>query len=181
MSYQIIEGAKVVQNDNSGKAVGLLIDGKVYPMGSPYTLPTMSATKKGGAKVGAGLQMDGDTLSVVQPVVIDVYNKTEFTEEELAAVKAQLESLSLEDGSISRPVYLYENDESGLGASHKYIVASVNKTTYGGDVEAFYSIYANSVGVSTMTSYFCELGGADAANSIKRSEWTLTPVTPVTP
>ena len=34
--------------------------------GSSYTLPTASADVKGGVKVGEGLQMDGDVLSVVE-------------------------------------------------------------------------------------------------------------------
>ena len=32
--------------------------------GSGYTLPTASTTRKGGIKVGDGLQMNGDTLNV---------------------------------------------------------------------------------------------------------------------
>lgn len=32
--------------------------------GSSYTLPTASATRKGGVKIGDGLQMSGDTLNV---------------------------------------------------------------------------------------------------------------------
>lgn len=31
---------------------------------TPYTLPTMSETEKGGAKVGAGLKMDGEALTI---------------------------------------------------------------------------------------------------------------------
>jgi precorrin-3B methylase len=44
--------------------------------GDSYILPTMSASVKGGAKLGSGLTMDGDVLSVSAITVQQVHQIT---------------------------------------------------------------------------------------------------------
>ena len=49
---------------NAAKEYTLAELANISVSGESYTLPTASATVKGGVKIGDGLQMDGDTLSV---------------------------------------------------------------------------------------------------------------------
>lgn len=53
-------------------------DGSVTTMGdaigNSYTLPTASASVKGGVKIGANLSMDGDVLNASGGVVVDYEN-----------------------------------------------------------------------------------------------------------
>jgi hypothetical protein len=44
--------------------------------GDPYVLPTMSATVKGGARLGSGLSITGDVLSVDTITVSQVHQIT---------------------------------------------------------------------------------------------------------
>lgn len=52
-----------------------------------YTLPTASATVKGGVKVGSGLQMNGDVLRVKQEKYVLI--ETISTEEEMAIIRTE--------------------------------------------------------------------------------------------
>lgn len=49
---------------NAAKEYTLAELANISVSGESYTLPTASETLKGGVKIGAGLQMDGDTLNV---------------------------------------------------------------------------------------------------------------------
>ena len=50
------------------------IDAAISGGGTPYTLPTASATVKGGVKIGNNLSMDGDTLNASGGGTIDTDN-----------------------------------------------------------------------------------------------------------
>ena len=67
--------AQIALNEQTAKSAVKTVNGTtpdasgnvvVSGGGSDYSLPTASATVKGGVKVGDGLQMDGDTLNVVE-------------------------------------------------------------------------------------------------------------------
>ena len=68
--------------------------------GGSYTLPTASATTKGGVKVGEGLTMDGETLKNTNPTPPTPYVLPTASDETLGGVKVG-SGLSIDDGVLS--------------------------------------------------------------------------------
>lgn len=68
--------------------------------GGSYTLPTASASVKGGIKVGEGLTMDGETLKNTNPTPATPYTLPTASADTLGGIKVG-NGLSIDDGVLS--------------------------------------------------------------------------------
>lgn len=67
--------------------------------GGSYTLPTASATTKGGIKVGEGLTMDGETLKNTNPTPVTPYVLPVASDETLGGIKVGA-NLSIDENGV---------------------------------------------------------------------------------
>lgn len=79
----------------------ITIDDAISAGGGGYTLPTASASTKGGVKIGSGLSMDGETLNNTNPTP---YTLPTASSEVLGGVYVSGYGLTITDGVLSADV-----------------------------------------------------------------------------
>lgn len=119
------------KSDGSVTSIGSAIESG----GGSYTLPTASASTKGGVKIGVGLTMDGETLNNSNPTPFTLPTASDET---LGGVKVG-DGLSIDDNGILSAIggggsslHMYEVTTNQLVAQKMFVLTTVedNITNY---------------------------------------------------
>lgn len=124
--------------------------------GGGYTLPTASASTKGGVKIGAGLTMDGEVLKNTNPTP---YSLPTASDETLGGIKVG-SGLSIVDGVLSAAggggggFHLYRFTSSNFGFSAGYVISNYDDGSTAGSTQTskneFKKALFNGIGFMTV-------------------------------
>lgn len=141
--------------------------------GGSYTLPTASASTKGGIKIGSGLTMDGETLNNDNPTP---YDDSEITED-IEEVKQDIVTLStnstkLVNLSTSTSIFNVLNDRSLYPINNVYW-STAEKLTNGNDTfSSLLSIHGNSiVRIEVYSEWYMGIEINDASHGTALIAW----------
>lgn len=106
--------------------------------GGGYTLPTASASTKGGIKIGAGLSMDGEVLNNTNPTPPSPYNLPTASAETLGGIKVGT-NLSIDENGV-----LSASGGGGGGTKYKHYITLADGSLDSGNHVMFIEVETSS-------------------------------------